>query len=138
MSGTPFRRGTSFCATEVRDGEEFDLAVKRAGDKCEVQLFGEAEEHEGGAWIYNYGFQGLYSQAPRQGPGTPGVRLGYEAAVGGGIPVIRALQTSVVSADTVHSVAGILNGTTNFMLTKMAAEGASYAAVLKEAQAPEA
>ena len=61
--------------------------------------------------------------------------LGYEAAVGGGIPVIRGLQTSIVSSDNVTSVAGILNGTTNFMLSKMASEGCSYHDVLKEAQA---
>ena len=62
-------------------------------------------------------------------------KLGYEAAVGGGIPIIRSLQTSVVSADQVNEVAGILNGTTNFMLSKMASESASYDDVLKEAQA---
>ena len=60
--------------------------------------------------------------------------LGYEAAVGGGIPVIRGLQTSVAVADSVSSISGILNGTTNYMLTKMANEGSSYDSVLKEAQ----
>ena len=60
--------------------------------------------------------------------------LAYEAAVGGGIPVIRGLQSSVTVADDVSSIAGILNGTTNFMLSKMASEGSSYDDVLKEAQ----
>ena len=66
---------------------------------------------------------------------VPAARLAYEAAVAGGIPIIRALQTSIVSADKVESISGILNGTTNYMLSKMAAEGCSYEAVLKEAQA---
>jgi homoserine dehydrogenase len=66
---------------------------------------------------------------------APRARLCYEAAVGGGIPVIRALQTSVVSSDKVQSLAGILNGTTNYMLSKMAAEACSYGDVLREAQA---
>ena len=66
---------------------------------------------------------------------VPDARLAYEAAVAGGIPIIRALQTSIVSADKVESISGILNGTTNYMLSKMAAEGCSYEAVLKEAQA---
>lgn len=61
--------------------------------------------------------------------------LGYEAAVGGGIPVIKGLQASIVSSDQVTSIAGILNGTTNFMLSKMASEGSSYDDALKEAQA---
>jgi len=60
--------------------------------------------------------------------------LGYEAAVGGGIPIIKALQTSIVCSDQVTSVSGILNGTTNFMLSKMATDGCSYDDVLKEAQ----
>lgn len=60
-------------------------------------------------------------------------RLGYEASVAGGVPIIRALQSSLLS-DTIHGVAGIMNGTTNFILSKMAAEGKAYADVLKEAQ----
>lgn len=61
--------------------------------------------------------------------------LGFEAAVGGGIPIIKTLQTSVCCSDQVTSITGILNGTTNFMLSKMALDGCSYDDVLKEAQA---
>lgn len=61
--------------------------------------------------------------------------FGYEASVAGGIPAIRSLQTSIGLSDKVTSVAGILNGTTNYMLSKMDAEGCSYDDVLKEAQA---
>ncbi|MCQ2493404.1 MAG: homoserine dehydrogenase [Lachnospiraceae bacterium] len=57
----------------------------------------------------------------------------FEASVGGGIPIIRPLQTSLCH-EYVEEIAGILNGTTNFMLTKMEREGADYADVLKEAQ----
>lgn len=63
----------------------------------------------------------------------PAVRLGYEAAVAGGIPVIRSLQESF-SGDDITRVAGILNGTTNFMLSSMAKEGTSYGAILRRAQ----
>lgn len=59
--------------------------------------------------------------------------LMYEAAVCGGIPIINLLQTAY-TGDTIQSVEGILNGTTNFMLDKMDREGADYGAVLKEAQ----
>ena len=61
--------------------------------------------------------------------------FGYEASVAGGIPAIRCLQTSIVLSDKITSVAGILNGTTNYMLSKMDAVGCSYNDVLKEAQA---
>ncbi len=65
---------------------------------------------------------------------NPGCRMGFEAAVAGGIPVIRSLQASF-RADSVTRVAGILNGTTNFMLSAMHRDGTSYAAILREAQA---
>ena len=62
------------------------------------------------------------------------VRFGYEASVGGGIPCIRTLQQGLLG-DRPTQVAGIMNGTTNFILTKMNADGADYADVLAEAQA---
>lgn len=57
----------------------------------------------------------------------------FEASVAGGIPILRPLENCVV-ADDILEISGILNGTTNYMLTKMEKEGASYDAVLKEAQ----
>ena len=61
------------------------------------------------------------------------VRFLFEASVGGGIPIIRNLR-SCLTADHIEKIFGILNGTTNYMLTKMYDEGADYDAVLKEAQ----
>lgn len=57
----------------------------------------------------------------------------YEASVAGGIPIIRTLSESF-SSDRITKIMGIVNGTTNFILTKMSQEGAPYDAVLKEAQ----
>lgn len=62
-----------------------------------------------------------------------GVDLLFEAAVAGGVPVIRALRESL-RGEPVSRVMGIINGTTNFILTKMTEEGAEYAAALSEAQ----
>jgi homoserine dehydrogenase len=62
-----------------------------------------------------------------------GVDLLFEAAVAGGIPIIRPLRESLV-AESVSRVMGIVNGTTNYILTKMAEEGWTYAAALAEAQ----
>ena len=63
-----------------------------------------------------------------------GVDLLFEAAVAGGIPIVRALRESL-RGEPVSRIRGISNGTTNFILTKMTEEGAEYADVLAEAQA---
>ena len=57
----------------------------------------------------------------------------FEASVGGGIPIIRPLNQSI-TADEIYEITGILNGTTNFILTKMKDEGRNFEEVLKEAQ----
>lgn len=62
-----------------------------------------------------------------------GVGIAFEAAVAGGIPVIAALRDGLV-ANHIHSIAGILNGTCNFILTKMEQEEWGYADALREAQ----
>jgi homoserine dehydrogenase len=61
------------------------------------------------------------------------VELLYEASVGGGIPIISPLKRDL-QANEVQRIQAIINGTTNFMLTAMAAQGASYADILAEAQ----
>lgn len=70
----------------------------------------------------------LFSLAQQQG-----VSLRFEAAVAGGIPIIETVKTSLV-ANEVTSVAGIINGTGNFILTAMASEGRAFDDVLSEAQ----
>ncbi len=57
----------------------------------------------------------------------------FEASVGGGIPIIRPLY-SCLAANEIHRITGILNGTTNYILTKMFREGAEFSDALKEAQ----
>ncbi|MEY4391797.1 MAG: hypothetical protein RLZZ544_506 [Actinomycetota bacterium] len=64
---------------------------------------------------------------------SSGADLLFEAAVAGGIPLIRALRESL-RGEPVTRVMGIVNGTTNFILTKMAEEGADYTVALSEAQ----
>jgi homoserine dehydrogenase len=71
----------------------------------------------------------LYDEARRRG-----VALGFEAAVAGGIPLIRAVKEGLV-ANRVLSLAGIVNGTCNYILSKMTDEGLDFSLVLKEAQA---
>jgi homoserine dehydrogenase len=62
-----------------------------------------------------------------------GVDLLFEAAVGGGIPIMRPLRESLVGED-VRRIMGIVNGTTNFILTRMSEDGTSYVEALGEAQ----
>jgi len=71
----------------------------------------------------------LYEAARRRG-----VHLAFEAAVAGGIPLIRAVKEGLV-ANRILSLFGILNGTCNYVLTKMTDEGLDFGLVLKEAQA---
>ena len=63
-----------------------------------------------------------------------GVDLAYEAAVAGAIPIIKPLKESL-AGDHIRRVVGILNGTTNYILTRMTEEGAAYDEVLADAQA---
>ncbi len=63
-----------------------------------------------------------------------GKEIAFEASVGGGIPIIGPLKHSLI-ANQIDSVMGIVNGTTNYMLTRMADDGMSYDEALKEAQA---
>ena len=58
----------------------------------------------------------------------------FEASVGGAIPILRVVNTSL-QANTIHSIEAIINGTTNFIMTKMCDEGGDFEEVLREAQA---
>ncbi len=64
---------------------------------------------------------------------SKGINYMFEASCGGGIPIIRPLYTSL-TAEVIEEITGIMNGTTNYILSKMDAEGADFAEVLKEAQ----
>jgi len=62
-----------------------------------------------------------------------GVMVAFEAAVAGGIPIIKALREGL-SANRIESIAGIINGTTNFILSEMRSKGLDFGVALKEAQ----
>ena len=63
-----------------------------------------------------------------------GVNIGFEASVGGTIPIIKTIKESLI-ANRIQSISAIVNGTSNFILSKMTDEGKSFETVLKEAQA---
>ncbi len=61
------------------------------------------------------------------------LQIGFEGSVGGGIPIIRAIKEGL-SAEKISAIFGIVNGTSNYILTKMSEEGRAFSDVLKEAQ----
>ncbi len=97
---------------------EFSVACMKA-KKCVVTSNKEV--------VANYGDMLLECAAEN------GVSYLFEASVGGGIPVIRSLNTSM-SQDNISRITGIVNGTTNYILTAMKNEGRDFADVLSEAQ----
>ncbi|MFO0732396.1 MAG: homoserine dehydrogenase [Nitrospiraceae bacterium] len=72
----------------------------------------------------------IFSAASRHG-----VDVGFEASVGGGIPVIRALMEGL-AANNIQSIYGIINGTSNYILSRMTSEGQRFEVVLEEAARP--
>ena len=79
------------------------------------------------ALIANHGTE-IFAAAQKKG-----VVVAFEAAVGGGIPIIKAIREGL-SANRIEWIAGIINGTTNFILTEMRDKGAGFDEMLKEAQ----
>ena len=67
-------------------------------------------------------------------PRSAGRAVGFEAAVAGGIPIIKTLSEGL-AANAINWIAGIINGTSNYILTAMAVEGRSFEDALAEAQA---
>lgn len=81
----------------------------------------------------NKDLMALHGQEIMAKAAMKGCDVFYEASVAGGIPIIRTLIEGF-SSDRITKIMGIVNGTTNYILTKMSKEGAAYAEVLKEAQ----
>jgi homoserine dehydrogenase len=119
-------------AMRVVDSEDVDIIVEVIGGvEKPYQLVKKALKNKKAVVTANkallayhrYELQNIAQETP----------LFYEASVAGGIPIIGALRTGL-SANHIESIKGILNGTCNYMLTKMIKEGVDYDEVLKEAQ----
>ncbi len=117
---------------EITDDPEIDLVVELMGGVDEAYRVVERALRNKKAVVtankallayHRYELQKLAAQIPFE----------FEASVAGGIPVIKALRDGL-SANHIEAIVGILNGTCNFILTKMAAEGADFVDTLKEAQ----
>jgi homoserine dehydrogenase len=111
-----------------------DLIVELMGGLEPARsLILKAIEHRKHIVTANKAVMSRYGEEIYRAAEQAGVYVLMEAAVGGGIPVIRPLQQAL-SVNRIQSILGIINGTTNFILTKMAAEGSDFSQVLAEAQ----
>jgi len=121
-------------ANDVVTADDVDLVVELIGGYEPARSFvATALEHGKHVVTANKALVAKHGEELFPLAAANGVAVGFEAAVGGGIPCLKALREGC-AANAVQSVYGILNGTCNFILTKMENEGADYADVLKEAQ----
>ncbi|HHH37486.1 MAG TPA: homoserine dehydrogenase [Epsilonproteobacteria bacterium] len=117
---------------DVVDDPEIDIVVELMGGVEEPYTLVKRALENGKAVVtankallayHRYALQEIAGDLP----------LMYEASTAGGIPIIGALRSGL-AANHIESIQGIMNGTCNYMLTKMIKEGAQYDAILKEAQ----
>lgn len=133
--GVPVDRSllTNDALSVIRDSE-VDIVVELVGGVSTAKKFilealkqGKPVVTANKALLAEHGKE-LYRAAE-----AAGVDLYYEASVGGGIPIIRALREGLIG-NRIQSIYGILNGTCNYILTRMEQEGLPFDRVLKEAQ----
>jgi homoserine dehydrogenase len=121
-------------AGEILEDPDIDIVIELIGGYEPARTFilqamrnGKHVVTANKALLATYGNE-IFQEAERQG-----VNIGFEASVGGTIPIIKTLKESLV-ANRILSIFGIMNGTANFILTKMTDEGKAFDVVLREAQ----
>lgn len=118
----------------ILQDEEVDIVVEAMGGIEPAYTYAKAALTKGKSYITsNKELVALHGAELIEIAHDHNVNFLFEASVGGGIPIIRPLNQSL-TADEIHEVTGILNGTTNYILTKMKDEGSSFEDVLREAQ----
>ncbi|USG64119.1 homoserine dehydrogenase [Brevibacillus ruminantium] len=122
-------------ADELLNDENIDVVVEVIGGISPAKEYILAALERGKHVVTaNKDLMALHGAEILQKAEEKGCDVFYEASVAGGIPILRALVEGFAS-DRITKMMGIVNGTTNYILTKMSQEGADYAEVLKEAQA---
>jgi len=122
-------------ASKIVGNKDIDLVVEVAGGVTEAKdvVFGAIKAGQDVVTANKALIAAYMPEIEDLLEASPGSQFGFEAAVMGGIPIIHSLQNDFVG-DRISSMQGIMNGCTNFMLTKMAATGCSYEDILGEAQ----
>ena len=132
--GTPVEKLIVHDFEQIVNDEEVDVVVEVMGGIAPANTFvrrsleaGKSVVTSNKALVAKHGAELLKTAKEHQ------VNFLFEASVGGGIPIIRSLNNAL-TGDEIEEITGILNGTTNYMMTKMFYDGADYNEVLKEAQ----
>lgn len=116
------------------DDPEIDIILELIGGVDVAKgLILKAIERGKGVVTANKALLALHGEEIFNSAEAGGVEIGFEGAVGGGIPIIRALKEGLV-ANKIESIYGIINGTSNYILTKMTEEGKGFQEALQEAQ----
>lgn len=119
---------------EVLENPEIDILIEVMGGVEEARVFiAQALQHKKNVITANKDLIALHGGELLTLASENGCDLFYEASVAGGIPIIRTLVEGFAS-DRIVKMMGILNGTTNYMLTRMSQEGLDYDACLRQAQ----
>ena len=119
---------------EVTGCPEIDIVVEViGGEHPATEIFEDAFAHGKHMVTANKALLGRHVDELADAAAHAGVQLRCEAACGGGIPIVNALEHALIGNEHL-TVAGILNGTTNYILSRMDAEGLGYAEVLADAQ----
>ena len=134
--GKPILEGlnTTFDFDEIINDPEIKIVIELiGGTKFAKDFMIKAMEHGKNVVTANKDCIAQFGKELFETAEKYNVEFAFEASVGGGIPIIRPLKESLI-ANHLTEVLGIVNGTTNYMLTKMSENGADYDTVLKEAQ----
>ena len=134
FSGDPIEKVLVHDFDTIINDDEIDIVIEAMGGTDPAYKYAKASLERGKSYctsnkelVAKYGPE-LLALAKEKGK-----NFLFEASVGGGIPIIRPLNQSL-TADEIMEITGILNGTTNFILTKMSRDGLTFDTVLKEAQ----
>ncbi|KKK39339.1 homoserine dehydrogenase [Mesobacillus campisalis] len=120
---------------EIINDPGIDVVIEVMGGVEKTrELLLQAIENKKHIVTANKDLMAIYGSELLRAASANGCDLFYEASVAGGIPIIRSLVDGLAS-DRITKLMGIVNGTTNYILTKMTQEGLAYGDVLKEAQA---
>ncbi len=132
--GSPIENILTHDFADIANDDAVDIVVEVMGGTGAAYKFVKASLEAGKSVVTsNKALVAAYGPELIQLAADNNVNFMFEASVGGGIPIIRPLTRSL-TADDILEITGILNGTTNFILTKMYNEGSAFAATLKEAQ----
>lgn len=119
---------------DILEDEEIDIVIELVGGyQPALNFILKAMENGKHVVTANKALLAKHWQEIMESAQNNGVRISFEASVGGGIPLLAPLNDGL-AANNIETIYGIINGTANYILTKMDAEGLDFDTVLKEAQ----